>query len=260
MPGIGIGLGVGFGGRKLPQIGLSAISRNGFVTDGLQAFWHAGNYDGLGNYITNNPFPDTWVDLTDNGHDLTTYNFAGTSGSGAKGSNTTGDESVIVYDGVDDYAAKSIADDELEITGDITVLTYLKPVAEATGVLTKGQNWRDGYSLRLRNAAGFDIGFMQNRNGTKYDVVGATVNYGSYNMIGGSFDGTTMKIYQNENVISSTPSGSAQAYLPSSKRFALGWFGDVNEYKGEYAWAAVYTRQLSDEEVSQNYNAGLIWR
>jgi len=261
--GVGIGVGLPFKTFK-PNIGLKALERNGFVTDNLEAFWHAGNYNGKGTFIKNEYSPSTWVDLTGNSHNVTLTNFLWTTSSGADGENTPSDPARIVFDGVDDHAIKNISDTELEITGDITILAYLKSTS-GTGFHTlvcKGEDYYDGYIFRTRNAATYDLDLRQNRNdGFSYSGIPETPvnNYDNFNMIGVKFDGANLTAYQDTNKGTRDDTPVANAYLDGDKNLFIGRKKSGEYLDGSIVWLALYKKALSDAEVLQNYNAGMVW-
>ena len=234
------------------------IASNGFVTDGLVAFWHAGNILGDGNYVTNSPFPSEWVDLTGNGHNLTLSNFAGTTASGANGNNTEGNPSYIQLDGVDDaiFTPASINNtnfpqDEMTICISIKSNfdgTIKKPIIE---IYKHGKN----YWLTDYNASYITGGFNDS-----YSLVRDIVNAASIantsallTSVGKTGVDNYYKLYYNNN---STPIIDVTTpdtdWRPENQSINITDDCYIN-------YIAVYNKVLSSDEITQNYNAGLIW-
>jgi len=231
---------------------LSDIGFNGFVIDGLQAFYHCGNFDGNNNYITNSPFPNQLTDLTENEYSLSLYNFAGTSSSGANGDNTEGSESYIKFDNNNDYGKILIGN----LTGvtkfTIQITVYISPWASYKNIIKSG-GWsvNRGFTIQYHwGETNFDIWENESSSGKfTFDSGQGLFNFAL------TFDNsleTEADIYVDgisQGTINRSMSGLIEDIFVGTSSGI-----DMRLYN-----LAIYNKKLSQAEVQQNYNAGLIW-
>lgn len=231
---------------------LSDIARRGFVTDGLEAFWHAGNYDGNQNYITNSPFPDSMIDLTGNGHTLDLNNFAGTSESGAIGNNTTENPSYVKFDNVDDDAQCPSLDGVNFPQDEFTLIFNHIPELTSNGYLF-GNYASNKISLSRVSVHYLQLlinkkGFTWLNTSSYYDnrlMITVVIKTGVNNFVKMYFN----DVLREDDTL--TAHGISDDWRPTSM-----W---MNYEKGYHNGMSVYSKCLSQEEVTQNYNVGLIW-
>ena len=112
-------------------------------------------------------------------------------------------------------------------------------------------NATPGFTLR------FGTGNSQLSNDYLYsgDNIG-NVYFDNWQFIVGTWDGTTMKFYQNGILISSTARTGLLNYTNGDLQFGKGNVGTVQPqfYKGEIDDIAIYNRALSQTEITSMYN------
>jgi len=258
-----IGCGIGLS-EILDEV--DSIAQNGFVNnEDLWGFYHMGNYDGNNNFIINTPsFPDTIIDLSGNTNNIALNNFAGTIDSGARGDNTTGNESCIRFEGTDDFGQIPIG--TLSGSTLFTVQLGIKPVATPSWATYCGSG---GYAV----GRGFE--FLQ--NGVTNDIVHRTWSSGG--------SGDTATYYGGDvgnNIFSAayTFDGSrvteeTECFVEGDPKTTLnklmsGLLYDIflgvrnkttkdNWCNFDLHWLAIYKKVLTDAEIQQNANANLVW-
>ena len=256
------------GGASL--MGLTEISQQGFVTDGLSAFYHMGNYDGEGNYITNDPLPNTITDLTGNGYDLALYNFAGTSDSGANGNNTEENPSYLKSDGVDDYAGTT---DPTGITSE-TFSCQIVFSQEYDGSSYKRVFAKGGYMTGHGGPTIVRYGSSATRFMCQLFPAGWSENTAIYidvpenetTCVSLTYDSSTslFSVYKNGVFIDSATTDPLERYDFNICLYAqFGNDGVTATSPGNYKiynFAYYDNKVLSAAEIEQNYNAGLVWQ
>lgn len=237
----------------LLQIGLSAISRNGFVTDGLLSFWHCGNYDGLGNYITNNPFPSELVDLTGNGNNLVLQNFAGTEASGANGNNTVETPSYIKLDGSDDrmsiptlnWSAGTPPVFSVAFIFELDNWSYNQIFGQGFGTSIFGNVSQEG---RIRTRVYRNGSTIYNRDISGYNTSGF-LQWGVQLKTG---EGAFIEVIRDGGI---TANRSISEDYPASQSW-----NTLRDAGAKFVCGYAYSRILTAGEVAQNYNTGLVWQ
>jgi len=235
-----------------------------YVTSGLLAFWHAGNYNGSGDLITNTPsFPSTWTDLSGNSKNLTFNNFAGTTSSGADGNNTSGTPSKVVHDGTDDYCVKE-SDSIVDGVTAVSLECWFIMTDHLSGrPLISLSNTTSNYITMLAHSSiastcrcvvSRSTAQILDRSG------GAALTDGQIYHLVFTKTGNTGKLYIDGNY-NNQNTGMTHSTSFSSVNIEIGRFvgGSTSYLKGGVITARVYNKALSDSEVTQNYNAGYIW-
>jgi len=249
------------------------ITENGFVTDGLLAFFHAGNYDGNGNYITNSPFPGTWTDISENSNDFTFSNFAGTTSDGAVGDNTSGTESYVKLDGTDSYI-DDVTDVLLSGTDGLSLMVNI--VLDNIVNWQRVFDWNNEDTLWLTTKTskavdriasghcGFRITDAQTGGTTLTCDLGALSTATSYNLcVTFDISTKTMIAYvDGSQVDTDSDAGfNISNWLANFTTWLVGksYYGADPYLDGKINSWAIYDKALSSTEVTQNYNAGIIW-
>jgi len=223
------------------------IAKNGFVTDGLISFLHSAANTGTGY----DPNSTTWANLVEDGIDADLSNFAYNSSSGWNGSNTVGDPTYLIADGIDDM---------VEMTGSASIInesefTFVTIVEQAalknlTGFTRKGVSIRQRYFNTL-TAPQFTMG----SNNIVADSLLAT---GTPVMITSVYDNGTMKQYIGDTLQADTLSSVSYSNTADDIEF---FRYDGSTYTEARIYVqSIYNKALSQAEVTQNNNAGLVWR
>lgn len=239
--------------RGAIKMSIKDIARRGFVTDGLEAFWHAGNYDGNQNYITNNPFPDSMVDLTGNGHELILSNFAGTPESGAIGNNTAEAPSLIVMDNTDDRADNSGSIEGTNFPQDEFTIAFNIIPTPSGGYLLNNYSAPEKICLS-QIATHYMVLMINNKNFTWLNMSSYYDNPLLITIIVKTGVNNFVKMYFNDVLKENdtlTAHNISDDWRPIHQKL---WF-----QKDNYNNLSVYDKCLSLEEITQNYNAGLLW-
>lgn len=234
-------------------MGLTDIARRGFTTDGLQAFWHAGNYDGNGSHITNNPLPTELTDLSGNGHNLTLVNFAGTSESGANGNNNIGDPSYIKLNGIDNNLVCTSIDNTDYPQGESTYCTMLN-------VQNYGGLWIDNSNMGIYAQLIEFFSDNQIQTVLKDDSNYYYIPRPNFNLNQDYLFAITHKAGSGgkaELFIDGVSVGSVDmpndTWRPTAQKVA------TDDPNIKFYWQAIYNKVLTSTEIAQNYNAGLVW-
>lgn len=232
-----------------------AIFKNNppIVTDGLMLYLDAANRQ---SYVSGST---TWRDLSGRGNNGTLVN-------GPTFDNRNGGS--IVFDGVDDRV--TIPDFNYGRQG-CTVCAWVKYNASSGG-------WKEGIVSKWQTGAGQYNEFLLTSNdlyetSPKYPrfavyntnnqfVVAADLttimSVGTWYYLVGSFDGLNSKIYVN-GVFKSSSSNSSSPTIKTvaSQPIAIASFGSIFQYNTNCSILStkIYNRALSQQEITQNYNA-----
>ena len=211
------------------------------VTNGLVLSLDAANnksYPGSGT---------TWTDLSGNGNTGTLTN-GPTFSAANMGS--------IVFDGVDDYV--NISNASILNNGSQTInIWFLYTSIPGNGVSVFGKHDSvgsyNGYNLALYNGEVF-CQFKPSTN-TTAGYVSTAMSANTWTLITVKFTiGSTLTIYKNGNKISTAALSSVSM---TSQPIRIGRSLDTywSPLPGRVAGVQIYSQELSDYEVLQNYNA-----
>jgi prepilin-type N-terminal cleavage/methylation domain-containing protein len=148
----------------------------------------------------------------------------------------------------------------LNLTSYISIVAWVNPSPScANPCVVVGTNGvgstLTAYDIYLRNAPGADIGvgFVTPDNLQHGGGTGGTVNYGQWNYLAMTFDGTTVRSYLNGVLVNS---GSATSSM--TRNFTgtyLGKYASGGYFSGLIDDARIYNRALSTAEIQAIYNA-----
>ena len=222
------------------------------VTDGLVLALDAANtksYPGSGN---------TWYDLSGNSNTGTLTN-GPTFDSGNQGS--------IVFDGIDDYvngpATNSVIGDN---RASITLSAWVKITGTGAAYLfnckrTSSQSTLVGLTANYNASGAGSPGFLGALVRTYDDSVhkwyaydGNYDNDGIWHNVVFTATGTTNTLYI-DGISRSTDDLGMQTVSGNTGTITVGSFGSSSWTNGNIACVKLYTRDLSADEVLQNYNA-----
>lgn len=218
---------------------MSVKNRNSIVTDGLLLYVDAGNEDSYAGSGT------TWGDLINGGD----YNL--TNGPTFSSSNGGG----ISFDGTNDYF-------DTGLTGGI-----YNPSSFTMDIWLKLNSTKSVYGLcgRLDNTFSQGVTFYGlgstiyfTVNAYNQNVTSTSITTGVISNYHCSYDGSTLKLYKDGSLVSSTSYTSGVTYnsgygwnvANNSVGVSLGYAPDMECYSFK-----VYSKALSAAEVTQNYNA-----
>ena len=211
------------------------------VSDGLVLCLDAANprsYPGSGS---------TWYDLSGNGNngDLVTGNMGVDNWSNG----------VFDFNGSNEQVLTSNV--ELDLSQGMTIIQFVKPTNILSGSYAGSFSYRNG--LHNINLLHFDTGRIRLETYGSNQLYSSTglFNVGDWYFCAASFSGTTIdggsgtsKIYFNgELTISGTRNGTPGTNAP----FIIGNYG--NYFNGLISNTMFYSRELSAQEIRQNFNA-----
>ncbi len=210
------------------------------VTNNISLFLDAGNtnsYPGSGT---------TWTDLSGYGNTGTLTN--GPTFNSANGGS-------IVFDGSDDYV--NISNASILNNGSQTInIWFLYTSIPGNGVSVMGKHDSlgsySGYNMYLY--AGSVGCQFKNGSGTDVGSLGTVMSANTWTLITMKFTiGGTMTLYKNGSKISTTSLGSLSIV---SQPLRIGRSVDTywSALPGRVASVQIYSRELSDDEVLQNFN------
>jgi len=210
------------------------------VTNGLSLYLDAGNarsYPGSGT---------TWTDL------ISTTK-TGTLTNGPTYDSTNGGS--IVYDGVDD----SCSIGSLGLTGftQLTVNVWYYSNINSSTALTRCSSVGNAFILHYRGAGFYLVG----NDSTVSNYLGwqTTIPATQWVMLTGTWNGSTMKLYQNAAKQANELSfaGGANGILANINTISLGYNFNASQpwTNGKIASCSLYNRALTNDEIMQNFNA-----
>lgn len=206
----------------------------GIVTSGLTLCLDAGftpSYTSSGT---------TWYDLSYNGLNNTLFNgptFSSSNGGG------------VVYDGTDDYSHVG-SSTILDITGNVTVCSWVYPTSFANQGNIVSKNGNAAYRMRFQTAGTF---WMYANGNQITSPLSYTVN-NWYHAVG-VFSSTGLRMYINGSLVQSNASAFNPNYTSASNFYIGSLNTTLERFKGTISVINVYNRALSAAEVLQNYNA-----
>ena len=193
----------------------------------------------------------TWTDLSGNSNNGTLVGGLGVAGLGY--SSTNGGS--LTFDGSNDYA-EVVSNNSLNPTNQITVEMWFQPnetMVTWQAVLGKGGGsaFEKGYEFAV--SAG-QFGFWV--NGNSHFVKTTMPISGEMAYWVGTFDGTSLKLYKNNNLVDtiSYTSTIISTTLPFRVSAVSEAGGNKNYTAGKYYGVRVYNRALTSTEITQNYN------
>ena len=167
--------------------------------------------------------------------------------------------SSMSFDGMNDYINCG-NDSSLDITGPITLEAWIKPsVGTGQQGIIGTYGFDNAYSLYLRHSAGGDIGFQYTTSaGTRYYLMKGTLDYGAWNHVVGTWDGSTMKIYINNALFTGQSSTATTRLFEGVKIGYTEHIASPVYYNGLIEDVRIYSRALSADEVSDLYNGNQV--
>lgn len=203
------------------------------ITDGLILYLDAGYKSSYGGSGT------TWYDVSGYGNHGTLTN--GPTFNSSNGGN-------IVFDGTNDYVKVSSFPVPVQGPGTISFFGYYSLVSGVLNVITiiSGNN---AIQIGIRSN-GIVWGYG---GGTLLSYTIPTINQIAQWTV--TFNGSNIKVFINGVLNNSTTTASNQ--VGSNSTFYIGTFIDagLEAFPGAIYECQVYNRVLSDNEISQNYNA-----
>ena len=237
----------------------SAIANNGFITDGLSSFLHAGRNTASGY----DPNATNWYDLTGNGYNGSLSNFNYDSLSGWQGDGTEVNPHCLLFDGINDFV--TLFNTQNLISGVMSCqLTVKIPYYNwySHVVTRKTSLWETSRGLDVKTRPTLEGGSVNviQPNYSGFSTINMTYCSAS-NVINLAFvcDGSNFKVYRNGNIINSSL-GTFNGNINTS--LTLGSLVGGGYYLKYYLYNFAYydNKALSLEEIQQNYNAGLVWK
>ena len=220
---------------------MSFVHSPKIVTDGLVLSLDAGNvksYPGSGT---------VWADKSGRGNNGTLVN-GPTFSYGSLGS--------IVFDGTNDETTFTGVN-----FGTLTAFTlcgFVKPTlgGSVTGTIANNSNTTSpyGWHCRFENTRG--VGFWIGDSGggvTHYD--GISLNDQQWNFFAVTLNPTTITHYKN-GIANNTYTGSFNSFVTNNAPFRMcRWEGGEYYYNGSIGSFYYYSKALSAQEITQNFNA-----
>jgi hypothetical protein len=216
------------------------------VTDGLVLYLDAGNtksYPGTG---------VTWSGLSksnNNGTLILSPTFDSSNGGS------------IVFNGSNQYI--DCGNTNLGINAgstQITLETWVYPTSFISfrGLISRvgGTSPFGGWMIYMTSSSKF--GFAVNISGvwTTMDGPLSPLSTNNWYHVCGTYNGTTMNLYINGLLASTTNSSGTIQYTGSLSNLGIGYNGAGSSFfPGRIAIAKIYSKSLSSQEVLQNYNA-----
>ena len=190
----------------------------------------------------------TWTDISGNGNNGTMVNgpIFGTANGGQ-----------ITFDGTDDYV--SIPD--INVTNQISIeaWVYANSVGAYNAIASQWRAETNSVSSWTLETVGSDIR-LYITNGTTISFASTTFQTGTWTHIIGTYDTSTIKIYKN-NVLGST-TGTIATINNSNLNINIGALyssagvqGGGGRWNGRISNIKIYNKALSATEVTQNFNA-----
>jgi hypothetical protein len=209
------------------------------VTNGLVLCLDAANpssYPGSGS---------VWKDLSGNNNNGNFNNPIYISNNGGS----------IVFDGADDEVY-ILNNNSINIVNKISLCLWIymtKAFDGYPGIISKGYATTGGYSIHIRG--GYDLWFeLDESDGTRNIITGGFISLNTWHYICCTYDGSSMKIFQNNNLVSS-PHSKSFTIGSISSNIAIGRLSGYGYFGGRIPLVKIYNNGLSANEVSQNYNA-----
>jgi hypothetical protein len=130
-----------------------------------------------------------------------------------------------------------------------------------TGIFDRESNpggGRDGYNIYFLGSASTNTTFSTERfvagsASAPSITLNESVSVNSWSHIVGTYDGTTLSLYRNGNLVG-TPGTSTGNITNTSKSLTIGVRGG-QYFGGRISNSKIYNRALTAQEIQQNYNA-----
>ena len=186
----------------------------------------------------------SWNDISGNGLASTLVN--GPTYNSANGGS-------IVFDGTNDYV--SLGDSNIfKITNEVSVFSWvnINAASEWDGIFGAGSD--SGGFMHFQIYNGGVNAFLYGPN-VGYDRLdGVNLTAGTWNEVGLTFGGTTLKMFINGQQLATTASGASNN-LSFASDIRIGRVHDDSRFfGGKIANCKVYNRTLASAEVLHNYN------
>jgi hypothetical protein len=227
---------------------MGTVYNTNVVTDGLVACWDAGNrksYPGAGT---------TWTDVA-GGNNGTVENDASFD-SDNMGS--------LDFDGTDAYVTVPYKAG-FDVVA-VTLLAWVNIDGDNSGyddIFRKnydisGAHFSHSYGAQITPAGRFHFNIRVS-SGTSALDSSLDVSDATWTFLGGTYDGTTIRSYKN-NEVGSTSTSVSGDLVADTENALIASTQRTNEdarpeYKGKIALIQIYNRALTAAEVLQNYNA-----
>lgn len=146
-----------------------------------------------------------------------------------------------------------------------SIWTSASNMQQYAGLLGRSTNdfWEDGWGVYYDNVAYNGIFFFINdwrgsAGGNDGVLIGHNIGTNSFPITNyvGTYDGSTVKLYANGNLISQS-SYSTNVQNPTTSLKLMSMTGNDTLYKlnGQFYNSSLYNRVLSEQEIQQNFNA-----
>jgi hypothetical protein len=208
-----------------------------------------------GNFLSYPTTGTVWKDLS--GYE---DNFTLTNGPTWNSSNG----GFITFDGTDDYCATAAGAPFYQYTNKLSVSWWMKRNGAITGGAGGGQSTIgvDGMSTNvwLMHGGGTSMTFYVNDSGSWVSLDSGTIPDNTWTHLVATVSNTATKFYVNGVLINDTSGVSQITINPNS---IIGWGFDPRYLSGRFFngsihSAQVYNRELSSDEVYQNYSTNVV--
>ncbi|MFC1658220.1 LamG domain-containing protein [Candidatus Omnitrophota bacterium] len=179
------------------------------------------------------------------------------SGSGTNIAWTTGKYGgALSFNGTDDYVDCG-NDSSLDITGDITMEAWVKPIENLGShrSIVGSTSGVGGYGMYINSAGNIGVTFTDTSDMRHY-LLHSIPGYGNWIHLVGIWDGAWVKLYINgvfikqQNSLLSTTRVYSGTYIGYGT--SLGYFdGDIDDVR-------IYNYARTEEQIKQDYNAGMV--
>jgi hypothetical protein len=211
---------------------MAILTRNNIVTNGLVMYLDAANkisYPGTGT---------TWQDLSGNNNNGTLTNGPtfSTDGGGS-----------IVFDGSNDYVS-------LSHIGDTTSFSYevfIKPTQVTKDQMYIGYSTITSHYVRIYGSRAF---LSVNANGQRTLQHNQILQNNQFYHIISIYNGVQLKIYVNNDLTSGSVINQTLTGW-GTNRIGRWYDADQRSFVGNIYLLRIYNRELSQQEIQQNYNA-----
>jgi hypothetical protein len=189
----------------------------------------------------------TWRDLTAN-------SFTGSLINDPTFSSSSGGS--IMFDGTNDSVNLGNPN-SLNITGSLTLSSWIRMTSwnNYPGVISKGYDTTGGYSVHIRDnySIWFEI-YSSTDVRQQYNPTNLTISLNSWFNVVCTYDQTQMQVYINGKVVGDGKLVSGLIKSTSSN-VIIGNLPSYGFFNGLISNTQIYNRDLSPQEILQNYNA-----
>ena len=161
----------------------------------------------------------------------------------------TGWGTALSFDGVDDYVACDNLG-SLDVTRTMTVSVWVNP-HEVPAV---GERWIVGKYYPRYLLTYYTNGYCYWYIGSGGGYCRAEIDVGEWSHVAGTFDGTTIRLYVNGELIQEKPSGCQEIGVGLDFRIGGNESGDC--FPGKIGDVKVYSRALSEAEIQNEHTSG----